>query len=57
MANNTKKNVQPKVEETKEEILETEQPKVEETKEIVKEDKAKTKDVKPLKKIGGLIVL
>lgn len=42
MANNTKKNVQPKVEETKE---------------IVKEDKAKTKDVKPLKKIGGLIVL
>lgn len=58
MANNTKKNVQPKVEETKvEEILETEQPKVEETKEIINEDKAKTKDIKPLKKIGGLIVL
>ena len=48
MANNTKKNVQPKVEETKE----IEQPKVEEIKEIENEKK----DIKPLKNIG-LIVL
>ena len=48
MANNTKKDVQPKVEETK-----VEEPKVEETKVV----NNKKEDNKTLKTIGGFIVL
>jgi hypothetical protein len=56
MANNTtKKNVQPKVEDTKIENTEVNQPKVEDTTEVKNE--TMKKDLKPLKKIGGLIVL
>lgn len=52
MANNTKKNTKSIVEETKEEVITENQPIVEETKEDTKK-----KEVKKLKKFGGLIIL
>lgn len=48
MANNTKKDIQPKAEETKVEELKAEETKVANN---------KKKDIKPLKTRGGLIVL